>query len=850
MSHWVCFRCTLRNSNTATKCIACYQQRKHNIPDELAVYAKMLKFGVPKTAVIGKMIQAGYDRQTYKKYFEPDSMSIDSNDDDNKVEQKSQNNLSSLVHMMQLSSQLSADQHNQLLSSFIDQYSANTLMRILYQGLQAQSKHQKTNDYISFLTNNMNNITSHENAENDGNIMQQTSEQGFNLVTLHLDSLIYVCQFLDYHQLTYLKCCNRYLYQIISDNPYCCVSLDSNEFFLSLSTGITFANSKQFSFVTNLYGYKSMVYLGLPRLHEILPNITQFTIPANGVATINNPDYNIGQNLNSLQILSFPQTTTATVDDIFSGLTPHFHHLVELNISLCSGSSWGMSSVDTVVHWILFLPKLQKLCIEPAEHRFRKLDRVLLDNDKSSLWQNLSEFKFKGAFIPSYSKWTKFIRWVIVKCKNLKVLELSGENKVFDEIFQDNSTRTFMSFSFGDIKELVLDMMSPKIGGIYQVMSESNMILSKLHLCLWDKQTLLRFPIDGTNILNDLKVLLESQMFKYNTLTDLQLSFAVYDIDSIVINLLFIMLINLFENHKTNRLNSLKMSLCMTLDNFGYIKELHDNTDVITSRCFSYLLSNLLNALYDKINYCFLNIYNLYDRRNVTVLQSFADTINVNMNNRWVMSLRLELGNVLNIMTTNCIEINKMVVIESPCVSSDVECKDYSLEELRFMNEYSYDLDEKYHYFDNISDALYPLDGFSLVKLKHKNCAINDNDFDIDFKRNDFEIKQMLNIDRKQESTNCFESNILNVLLFHFPTAVNVKISEMEEILNSLETDDYLYPIVMEIKSMVKSKKVGDVQKLSKLANFLSKQKNVAGFGVSSDIASYGSDHDTDDDDW
>eukprot|EP01084_Bolivina_argentea_P313702 543272_1 len=63
-------------------------------PDELTKYAKMLKMGVPESAVRGKMFSDGFEDDMFDKYLKPDTAinanheEDDDDDDDEENEEK------------------------------------------------------------------------------------------------------------------------------------------------------------------------------------------------------------------------------------------------------------------------------------------------------------------------------------------------------------------------------------------------------------------------------------------------------------------------------------------------------------------------------------------------------------------------------------------------------------------------------------------------------------------------------------------------------------------------------------------------------------------------------------------
>ena len=105
-------------------------------------------------------------------------------------------------------------------------------------------------------------------------------------------------------------------------------------------------------------------------------------------------------------------------------------------------------------------------------------------------------------------------KWIVANCNNLEVLNVAGcRETVFDRIFRNKS-----SLNWDNLKKLTLDVPSYHIGDILRNITDSKARLESLDILLWTKKFIEKYRKKGYDILNTLKMVLESQLVQHNHL--------------------------------------------------------------------------------------------------------------------------------------------------------------------------------------------------------------------------------------------------------------------------------------------------------------------------------------------
>ena len=264
----------------------------------------MLQIGVPKGAVKDKILRDGYDEYVFSTFFESDGLDLMHIDKKPhtipsvymkpKVPAKNENTLLALINIMSAVNKLASSEVNQLLKEFMDEFNSIKLMEIIFSGLASIKTDNKKNEYISFFTNNISNIMSQQEEKQ----FEQQTNSSHNILDLHLDSLTYICKFLNINELLQFEQCNRYLFKIIRDNPQCIVSLTDVSLDKYWSNYDTIPYFKRFSCVKKLlYPYKTTKE-HWKWIRNILPNITELL-----VRTIDYGSRSLSDNLHLLRSL-------------------------------------------------------------------------------------------------------------------------------------------------------------------------------------------------------------------------------------------------------------------------------------------------------------------------------------------------------------------------------------------------------------------------------------------------------------------------------------------------------------------------------------------------------------------
>ena len=427
------------------------------------------------------------------------------------------------------------------------------------------------------------------------------------------------------------------------------------------------------------------------------------------------------------------------------GIISNGLNITELNIAPNKRDIYyhrgGDGNMSHIIPCILRMKNLQKLSIDIqiATGEGTSNLKTLLDSKyKNALfWTNLKEFKCSNIDYNRYGFYI-FIQYILKKCVNLSLLELKepvtaskyGYNG-YQSIYKTLDYKTIVAFD--NLNELILDIPSNNIGELFRNISFSRINLKKFNATLWNSNILYDFAYNSNTILNDLKCLLECQLFKYKKLNDIKFIFHVFDANSEPINLLYLMLINVFGNNKLKSRNVMNLTFNIQSNAILFQHPL----------CNAMLIQNLLDCLYNKMNHCFVTLNNT--KFSIKTLKRQLYT-----NNSWVIPNNVIIQNQDSITIMKSTNLNITIHVRSVNINNNENdenkiSQEYSFEELRLIFENNKTNNNNNYIINPIShSAQYPLIGFKFIETNIININYN-NKYDMDLKTNDFEIKSVIN---------------------------------------------------------------------------------------------------------
>ena len=575
----------------------------------------------------------------------------------------SQSNQVSLLDLVSLNakcSSLSTKKYTEMLNEFMQKFSMERLIAIIFSGLY-NIKSKNKHCWISFINEKINNELS--NNKDKASIDENTC----NLLQLHDNALTSIFQYLTIKDLSSLEICGRFLFNKLrapSDHFKTYItSLDYPEWQVSLAL-TTNNSSERFSRVTKLF-LLDLNSLERPwdksnhnLLINIIPNITHLSI-ASWSTSIYTQHHESNLTKSSLQSLTIFDRSI-NISTIAKKILPKlgcksFDELraLKFNRNYAVLDEWSKN--------VLLNSKLEKLHFDAGDkaictkmyHSFtdsmsrgfgpmtptshpeilslgcsetqvtqqtssseessvsEEQDNILVTQQiDASLWNTLTDFKYvKGQDVDQSV--THFIGAVLSNCRYLEKLSLKNLHQAdCEEIFKNG-----YKFNCMNLKEIYLHLSTPKIPELLDYITQGKPSLKVIDLLLWNDQMNEYYQKHGTRILNALRDLLIDQLMRgHAKLRDIKLelkSVITQNMNSDAMihqlqkfKLLISMLVDVFTKNDIKCRKELNVTIDIVYDTDGLVP--YEKYDEVCQYALGEwrLLEKLLNVLKKMKNEC------------------------------------------------------------------------------------------------------------------------------------------------------------------------------------------------------------------------------------------------------